>query len=329
MKSIRKGFTLIELLVVIAIIAILAAILFPVFAQAKEAAKKTAALSNVKQLGTSVNIYLSDSDDVMPLGHVASTAYGAHTWDSFVPFPADRYTYDTSAADVDRRNANNSMVFNAMYPYMKNAALVEVDSSSARVTASFSMTPNANKGAGGVNLPRGLGFTAMQYNGLLTGLSATAINNVAALTAFWQGMGKRAVYGHAYSSPFMVCNNLAAPCAYVPPATGCATGVNGQKSFQNSRTGRAGSNVFGKGIVMAYADSHAKFKPLSGPGPTSGAVPTGIVNDPRTDPWGAYYQFRPAIRPYDSFGCHAYHFRPDFDFQTPEPATFDVGAEVP
>ena len=54
----RAAFTLIELLVVIAIIAILAAILFPVFAQAKEAAKKTAILSNVKQLGTSFAMYI-------------------------------------------------------------------------------------------------------------------------------------------------------------------------------------------------------------------------------------------------------------------------------
>lgn len=60
----KKAFTLIELLVVIAIIAILAAILFPVFAQAKEAAKKSSDLSNVKQIGTSQQIYLADSDDV-------------------------------------------------------------------------------------------------------------------------------------------------------------------------------------------------------------------------------------------------------------------------
>lgn len=62
----RKAFTLIELLVVIAIIAILAAILFPVFAQAKQAAKRTASLSNVKQVGTSIQIYVADYDDVLP-----------------------------------------------------------------------------------------------------------------------------------------------------------------------------------------------------------------------------------------------------------------------
>jgi prepilin-type N-terminal cleavage/methylation domain-containing protein len=62
----KRAFTLIELLVVIAIIAILAAILFPVFAQAKLAAKKTADLSNMKQLGTSMMIYMSDNDDQFP-----------------------------------------------------------------------------------------------------------------------------------------------------------------------------------------------------------------------------------------------------------------------
>lgn len=64
----RKAFTLIELLVVIAIIAILAAILFPVFAQAKEAAKKTACISNQKQNISATMMYLGDSDGVFPIG---------------------------------------------------------------------------------------------------------------------------------------------------------------------------------------------------------------------------------------------------------------------
>jgi prepilin-type N-terminal cleavage/methylation domain-containing protein len=59
----RKGFTLIELLVVIAIIAILAAILFPVFAQAKAAAKKTSSISNTKQQILGLILYAGDSDD--------------------------------------------------------------------------------------------------------------------------------------------------------------------------------------------------------------------------------------------------------------------------
>ncbi len=70
----KKGFTLIELLVVIAIIAILAAILFPVFAQARQAAKKTADLNNQKQLGLGLMMYAGDNDDTMP------SAYFHRNW---------------------------------------------------------------------------------------------------------------------------------------------------------------------------------------------------------------------------------------------------------
>src|SRR5687768_14208579 len=62
----RRGFTLIELLVVIAIIAILAAILFPVFAQAREKARQTSCLSNLKQLSTAMMMYAEDSDGLFP-----------------------------------------------------------------------------------------------------------------------------------------------------------------------------------------------------------------------------------------------------------------------
>lgn len=64
----RRGFTLIELLVVIAIIAILAAILFPVFAQARAAAKQTGCISNLKQLGQAFHLYFNDYNDRVPTG---------------------------------------------------------------------------------------------------------------------------------------------------------------------------------------------------------------------------------------------------------------------
>jgi len=63
MVSRKRGFTLIELLVVIAIIAILAAILFPVFAQAREKARAISCLSNCKQMGTAVLMYAQDYDE--------------------------------------------------------------------------------------------------------------------------------------------------------------------------------------------------------------------------------------------------------------------------
>lgn len=68
----KRAFTLIELLVVIAIIAILAAILFPVFARAKDAAKKTQSLSNVKEIGTAMHLYMADEDDTTPISWVDS-----------------------------------------------------------------------------------------------------------------------------------------------------------------------------------------------------------------------------------------------------------------
>lgn len=76
----RHGFTLIELLVVIAIIAILAAILFPVFAQARESARKTACVSNVKQLSTGVMMYAQDYDEYMPYGYMYNLPSTSQLW---------------------------------------------------------------------------------------------------------------------------------------------------------------------------------------------------------------------------------------------------------
>jgi prepilin-type N-terminal cleavage/methylation domain-containing protein/prepilin-type processing-associated H-X9-DG protein len=74
----RRAFTLIELLVVIAIIAILAAILFPVFAQAREAARKTQCLGNMRQIGTASNLYVQDYDETYcPMRNSDNTPYQA------------------------------------------------------------------------------------------------------------------------------------------------------------------------------------------------------------------------------------------------------------
>ncbi len=72
----KSGFTLIELLVVIAIIAILAAILFPVFAQAREKARQASCQSNVKNLAVAISMYAQDYDERMPQGTRGNIRWG-------------------------------------------------------------------------------------------------------------------------------------------------------------------------------------------------------------------------------------------------------------
>ncbi len=107
----RNGFTLIELLVVIAIIAILAAILFPVFAQARDKARSTSCLSNQKQVGLAFLQYTQDYDETFPMSRQALTANDTGTRQN--PWPV------------------------LIYPYMKNVAVVQCpsDTTSADINA--------------------------------------------------------------------------------------------------------------------------------------------------------------------------------------------------
>jgi prepilin-type N-terminal cleavage/methylation domain-containing protein len=111
MSTHRKAFTLIELLVVIAIIAILAAILFPVFAQAKAAAKQTASISNWKQGGLAMMMYAQDYDDRIPIhDNNGSRLRG----DSCC-------TPDWGDSRNDGRDPNaRPMLTNLIQPYLKN-----------------------------------------------------------------------------------------------------------------------------------------------------------------------------------------------------------------
>ena len=115
----RAGFTLIELLVVIAIIAILAAILFPVFAQAKDAAKKTTCVSNAKQLVLSALMYAGDYDDVLPRHDNNGSCWYGETpcntpdWgDLRYPTPGGTY-----------KSGENIMYWGAIEPYHKNTEI--------------------------------------------------------------------------------------------------------------------------------------------------------------------------------------------------------------
>lgn len=98
----KKGFTLIELLVVIAIIAILAAILFPVFAKAREKARQTSCASNAKQIGTALMMYAQDYDETLVPGSDADVGNGKIWCDLLCPYidgtsPCDEYGWSENS----------------------------------------------------------------------------------------------------------------------------------------------------------------------------------------------------------------------------------------
>ncbi|MGI5818576.1 MAG: DUF1559 domain-containing protein [Armatimonadota bacterium] len=92
----RKGFTLIELLVVIAIIAILAAILFPVFARAREKARQSSCMSNLKQIGLAHMMYAQDYDERLApyeVNHGSSLRRASATYDTIYPYINNEQVY--------------------------------------------------------------------------------------------------------------------------------------------------------------------------------------------------------------------------------------------
>ena len=145
----RKGFTLIELLVVIAIIAILAAILFPVFSQVRERARATACLSNEKQLGLAVSQYINDNDeklffycDKVPGDSRSSVVvpvpnYPVKWWNQIMPYVKSNAVFTcpsdaapTPSADVNGTKVNGVFTIPRSYIACRSAeslALAQID----------------------------------------------------------------------------------------------------------------------------------------------------------------------------------------------------------
>ncbi|AIE83697.1 prepilin-type N-terminal cleavage/methylation domain-containing protein [Fimbriimonas ginsengisoli] len=225
-----KAFTLIELLVVIAIIAILAAILFPVFAQAKAAAKKTSCLSNDKQVSLGAVMYAGDSDDVFPYdrgGDPGNTYYGE--------------TYVNGAMDP---NAPTNWS-RGIYPYTKNfgifACPVAVDQDGSNGWGCFDGNGKATSYCGS---------TAM--NAIAEGKTVTAMPEPANTVLMSEKSQKQKVSQSAPS--WNGFNDSSCPNVIGKPATNrCPTGTDGPTTAVNHDGGNYG-----------FADGHSKYSKKSG-----------------------------------------------------------------
>jgi len=307
----KYAFTLIELLVVIAIIAILAAILFPVFAQAKEAAKQTATLSNVKQLGTSFAIYTSDYDDCYPssLPWRRTAGGGEQYWSPVygASFPAG----SANPSTLFLENEDKIHWSTAIIPYNKNVDIYTMIGANAR--ADLPQNPAANS-------PRQKPSTFMM-NGLLHHYTQTLIVSPSATPLLTQGWGKVMLNGRAFTDPGMRCDlNTASggSCRFNPRGwpTGASFSGAGSTWVRLNNTDSMWS--FKQGLLQVQSDTSAKFLTIA----------RGLPN--ATDPSNAFSRvwvtnLQPngalSVPPGSSVVCTlpgsvvSYHcaFRPDFE----------------
>ena len=308
----KRGFTLIELLVVIAIIAILAAILFPVFAQAREKARQTTCLSNQKQSSLATLQYLQDYDSRMPfaVGNSPKADGSLNTWQSAsrtggvfyaTPFPPKLYA-GNSAPPLDLE-LYGSVWANSIQPYMKNLQALNCPTAEANAYKVYSDAYAAGFTPGTV---------AQAFNGDLNNYPSAGIVSPANVIMVWNGNHFNATIGAYYSMPQLTCPGGQGPCVYRPVgADGKCYGGNGgvDTMFYNGGEKSHVLIVHGAGDNYAYTDGHAKWH-SNGPskdntpffGLDAGGKKTALAN---ITPGPAYY-FN------DKAECHAYLFRPDY-----------------
>ena len=237
----RRAFTLIELLVVIAIIAILAAILFPVFAQARAKARQAACLSDAKQIGTGVMIYSQDYDDTMP-----GNQYGGLNGNNGFAGQSQPLGFMGGNTIVGRNWARD------IQPYIKNLQVYICPESQPR---SQPIPPDALNPPLHETEVAGGGNSSYVMNGIVANQPLSVIPNPAEIFA---------VTEYAYQSrsaqcvPFRSALNAATAASEPYPAAPNSVyqGFAGPVHL-NLHSSRQGSNIM-------FADGHAKYTPKSG-----------------------------------------------------------------
>lgn len=232
MKSpLRRGFTLIELLVVIAIIAILAAILFPVFAKAREQARKTACLSNMKQIGLAMFMYAQDYDEVL------SERYGG----------TDPSEYETFNGVGYQKTWKSNFV-----PYIKSTAVYRCPSNDAAkhgtLISNNTLTP-------------GTAIESPEYPAGYTMWLPDFLQNLPSAIATHGGSYPQPLSGLQYPSQELIILET----HYGWPDTGPYLSYcepSGPACDSNSFPGASswGSGHSKKSCNVIYMDSHAKYK---------------------------------------------------------------------
>ncbi len=311
----RTGFTLIELLVVIAIIAILAAILFPVFAQAKVAANKTKTLAQFKQVGTSVAIYIADHDDTMPLAMSFNGTTGRWRSGSFSAVPAGWTSTDGRDAEP-RRSEESSMVLNALQPYIKSPQIFEA-AGLPLTNSGWTRSATANLSPVPVNI---------SMNGLLHGYSGTAIESPSKLPLFWSGHFRQNVEGRAISNPSLICDAVSPECRFNPSGYPQAAGnPYGRGNNMYTVVSSANMSVFLYGRTMPFVSADTSARVLNLTGPVYPRVARNINTNPFSafnapgsgTPEGSPYWVTDCVTDgaaYGSMPSYMGFFRPDSDF---------------
>jgi len=160
----KRGFTLIELLVVIAIISILAAILFPVFARARENARRSSCVSNLKQMGLGFMMYTQDFDEHMPNGFNTYPSAGAYRFPngglantSTQPWYSMIYPYMKNWQVLNCPSASTDLYYNGTYnittfPYSYNYNAPPLGTSACNNTYNCGVSLGLTNAAGGTNV---------------------------------------------------------------------------------------------------------------------------------------------------------------------------------